>query len=237
MTNSDSSPRFIPHHRQVSRLKLQLLFCVPPPNQRGRGISYRLIFAAWVTQLLWQTAPKIYYTTTPTGRQLVWGTRRPDAAIHFTSPTLVCSMLSFVWTVRMLQPSPLAQLVTHIARHYCHRVCYCPAPFCLLIKQVCSTVRPNLSDTNRGRGEERPLKLRTKELPHCTAPPTRYYLVHAHLAVFHIHLVRTPTSSAHAVSAIWCAQELKHTAKRCKNSTKLISSAVSMAILLFTENW
>ena len=121
MTNSDSSPRFIPHHRQASRLKFQLLFCVPPPNQRGRGISYRLIFAVWVTQLLWQTAPKIYYPTTPIGRQPLWGTRRPDAAIHL-SPTLVCSMLSFVCMVHMLQPSLQAQLVTHITRHYCHHV-------------------------------------------------------------------------------------------------------------------
>lgn len=105
------------------------------------------------------------------------------------------------------------------------------------IEQVCPTVRPNLSDTNRGRGEEWPLRLRTKELPHCTAPPTHYYLVHAHLAMFRIHLVRTPTSSTHAVGVVWCAQELRHTARRCKNSTKLISSVVSMAILLFTENW
>ena len=73
--------------------------------------------------------------------------------------------------VCMSQVEQLAQWVTHIIHLYCHHEhqLSCPIPYSVsFIAQVCLTVRPCLSDMNRGRGKHWPLRLRTKEPPHFT---------------------------------------------------------------------
>ena len=46
------------------------------------------------------------------------------------------------------------------------------------IEQVCSTVRPHLSDADRGGGKGWPLRLETKS--HCITPPMHCYRAHTH---------------------------------------------------------
>jgi len=68
---------------------------------------------------------------------------------------------------------------------------YCPAPF---IKQLCPTVRPHLSDTDRGRRKRWLWRLGTKEPPCCTAyallPPSHSPHNVLHSPVY--HLVQCP---------------------------------------------
>ena len=57
-----------------------------------------------------------------------------------------------------------AQWISCIACHYCDHMHHSVS----FIKQVCPTVRPHLNYTDRWSGKGQLLRLRTKELPHCT---------------------------------------------------------------------
>jgi len=107
----------------------------------------------------------------------------------WASPTLVCSMLSFVSTIHTSDcTSWLAQLVTHIMYHHCHHVCLssCPIPSPPSSKHV-QQWDPALVSPTDGEGQNSCWDSWWKT--HCLAPPMFCCLAHACPTIFCIHVV------------------------------------------------
>lgn len=86
-------------------------------------------------------------------------------------------------------------------------------PFTSFIEQICPAARQCLGDADRGRGEERLLRLAMKESPHCM--PTHYYLA-VHPTMLCIHLVYLRNDQGLKVALMFGATNCRDKYFQCK---------------------